>query len=99
VPYHAIVDVILHEGVVHMRWTFADGGQTYAAGFVKDGRLVVGYYGQGMPPGVAVYYVKPGKPLEGAWVTVTASGRYRETLTRRSAENEPRPAAQQLNRV
>lgn len=79
--YEAVVDVVMHEGLLHMRWTFPDGGQMFAIGFVKDNRLTVGYYRSA--PGVAVYFIEPGKPLTGAWIMAGSSGRYQETLTKR----------------
>ena len=88
-PYEAVTDVVEHEGLMWMRWTFEGGEQMFAVGFIHEERLVMGYYNSAA--GVVVYSLSP-DTLAGTWVMAGASQHYPETCTRIAV---PRPSAAQ----
>lgn len=88
--YTVTAEVIEHEGLFHVRWTFPAGDQMFAVGDFINGSLVMGYYGS--TPGAVVYRVTA-TGLDGQWIMAGQPDVYPETCVRESSA-PPNPAAQ-----
>lgn len=88
-PYSGVVEIALHSGIFHLRWTLESGEDIYGFGIVTEHLFSVTYVAEGTP-GVVVYVMEPGKPLQGRWVLAGIDGIFPETLTKIPL-NQPTP--------
>lgn len=87
--YSGVVEIALHSGIFHLHWTLDSGEDFHGFGIVTEHLFSVTYVAE-RTPGVVVYAMEPGRPLQGRWVLAGIDGIFPETLTKMSS-NQPEP--------
>ena len=83
--YAGFVEIPATGSTYHARWTFPEtADRPVGAGFVRDGRFVIGYSNAAGAVIVAVYDIH-GKTLKGHWTAVGSGRIWDETLERQPA--------------
>lgn len=84
--YAGVVEIVGHNGIYFLHWMLDSGEESHGFGVVTEHLLSVTYVA-GRIPGVIVYVMEPGKPLQGRWVLAGIDGIFRETLTKISSDH------------
>lgn len=87
--YSGVVEIVRHNGIFYLHWMLDSGEESHGFGIVTEHVFSVTYVA-GRIPGVVVYVMEPGKPLQGRWVLAGIDGIFPETLTKMPSDH-PKP--------